>query len=404
MMAGSEREERVMGVINLDHNATTPMDPLVADAVRDASLTLPGNPSSAHALGRAAAAAVSTARGQVAEAFDVTPSQVVFTSGSTEANNLALLGAWEAADAAQDGRSSIVIGGGEHPSVVEAVQYLGARGADVRIAGLNRDGQLDLAELADLIDSTTRLVSVMLANNETGVVNPVGEVASMAHEVGALLHTDATQAPGRIPLSMYDLGADLMSISAHKMHGPRGVGALLIEHQADVARRGPLILPRQHGGGQEARLRPGTTNTPNIVGFGFACARISAQLELMPEVDRLRELLRDQLVQMVPNLRFNGGRAWTLPNTLNVTFTGADAEAVMAGLPLVAASAGSACAAGHPGPSPVLLAMGLSQQEASQSLRFSLGSSTTEQDIMQAASQIAGAVEHVRASVVARAS
>ncbi|MGN9915365.1 cysteine desulfurase family protein [Micromonospora palomenae] len=385
--------------INLDHNATTIIDPRVAQATHEAATTLIGNPSSQHALGQAAAAAIEQARQQAADALGASPREVIFTGGATEANNLALLGLWAANEVAGAPRRTIIVGATEHSAVLEPAKVLADRGVRVLEVAVLRDGRVDLDQLAELIDDDTLLVSIMLANNETGVLHPLDAVVELAHARGALVHTDAAQAPGRIPVDFADLGVDLMSVSGHKMYGPRGVGALLLDRYARVPGGASLLEPLIHGGGQERGLRPGTYNTAGIVGFGTAATLLSEHLTEAANVAARRDRLAAALEARLAGVSVNGARAPRLPNTLNVRFEGADAEAVLAGLPLLACSTGSACSSGTPHPSHVLTSMGLSAAEASECVRLSLAGATSDGEIDAAVDMLIDAVSHVRSSI-----
>ncbi|MSO71348.1 MAG: cysteine desulfurase [Alphaproteobacteria bacterium] len=344
----------------LDCNATTPVRPEVIDAI-SAALVRAGNASSVHAAGRAARAALENARAQVAQLIGAKPSGVIFTSGGTEANHLALSGA---------ARSRILVSSIEHPSVLEAVP-------DAERVAVDGQGviRLDALDAALAGDNRPALVSVMLANNETGVIQPVAAIAEIAHRHGALLHSDIVQAAGRIPVNLGALGADLVTLSAHKLGGPQGVGALILAGEQ-------LLQPMLRGGGQERRRRPGTENLPGIIGFGVAAKSAVA----MPDAARL-EGLRDALelgVQAIaPEAVIHGAGAPRLPNTSMIGLPGAEAAVQVIALDLdgVAVSAGAACSSSRQAPSHVLQAMGLSATIAGEAIRVSLGWTTTEADI-----------------------
>ena len=343
-----------MNLIYLDNNASTRPDPLVIDAVVRTSLELFANPASGHHVpGQRAAEAVELARAEVAALVDASSSAVVFTSGATESDNLAIKGVWSAGRAGDNRRDKVLVGATEHPAVLHAADRLTSLGARVFRVAVDADGRLDLDALDDMLDERTLLVSVMAANSETGTINPLSEVAHRAQAVGALFHTDATQYVGRLPFSMRDLNADLVSISGHKMHGPRGVGALII-------RRGVRIDPEHDGGEHERGRRSGTLNTPGIVGLGVACTLAAGRMADEASVRDLRDRLHRRLADRCGGVTLNGHETERLPNTLNVRFEGADAEAVMARTPSVACSSGSACHSGAQSPSHVLLAMGVS--------------------------------------------
>jgi cysteine desulfurase len=373
-------------LIYLDNNASTALAPAVRAAMTP-WLDHTGNAASSHAAGQAADRAISCAREQVADLLTAAPREIVFTSGATEANNLAIRGL-----TTHSPRRTLVCGATEHPSVLEPMRALERDGYTLRIAPVDEEGLLRLDALAELVDDDTMLVSVMAANNETGVVSPIREAADLAHAAGALLHTDATQLAGWGPLSVDTLGADLLSLSAHKMHGPQGVGALFI-------RRGLRLTPLLHGGGHERGVRSGTPNTMGIVGLGAAAAAAAACTDAdRAQVRRRRDLLAALLDELAGPVRLNGHATQRLPGTLNVTFPGVDADLVMAGAPTVAVATGSACSSGHPGPSHVLGVMGIDPALAAASLRFGLSRYTSDSEVHEAAERIATAVQHARAS------
>jgi cysteine desulfurase len=372
----------------LDNNASTAPLSEVLTAVTEGMSTW-GNPASAHDAGRLAAEQIERARESVSGLVGARPGQVVFTSGATEANNLALRGLWEASRMTVPERTQIVVGATEHPAVLEVADWLAKAGAEVVIVPVDRSGLIDLNVLEDAVSDKTLLVSVMAANNETGVVAPVNAVVQIAHAVGAYVHSDATQMVGRLPLSFVDLELDLLSLSGHKMHGPKGVGALIASRRAPIA---PQVL----GGGHERGIRSGTLNTPGIVGLGVAAELADASPATSAEVEALRDRLVARLAEALGDVEVNGAAAPRLPNTANLQFAGAEAEAVMANMPEVACSSGSACSSAIPRPSHVLLAMGLTHEEASQSLRFSLSRFTTAGEVDEAVARTSAAVENVR--------
>lgn len=373
----------------LDSNASTAPLPEVITAVADAMEGAWGNPASAHRSGRSALDRVEDARGLVADLVGARPSQVVFTSGATEANNLALSGLWEASRATTPERTQIIVGATEHPAVLEVADLLSKTGADVVTLPVTSAGLVDLDVLADTVNDRTLLVSVMAANNETGVIAPMGTIVEIAHAAGAYAHSDATQLVGRLPVSFGDLELDLMSLSGHKMHGPKGVGALV------TSRRTP-IAPQVLGGGHERGLRSGTLNTPGIAGLGVAAKLADVTPATIAGVGALRDRLVAGLVATVGDVEVNGADAPRLPNTANVRFAHAEAEAVMANMPDVACSSGSACSSAIPRPSQVLLAMGLTPTAASESLRFSLSRFTTPEEVDEAVARTSEAVGNVR--------
>ena len=379
-----------MSEVYLDYNGSAPLDPRVAEVMLPILTEGVGNASAAHQFGRRQAAAISVAREEVAELVGGRPSDVVFTAGATEANNLVLRGVVEAADGH---RSRILVSAVEHASVSEAARWLNEQGlAKLDVIPVAAGGFVDPDAVEALLGPDVLLVSVMAANSETGILNPVGEIAEGVHAAGALFHCDATQMVGRLPFDLERVGADFVSLSGHKICGPGGVGAL-------VGTRASLryLRPNIHGGGHERGLRSGSLNVAGIVGLG-AAARFAAE-ERESERRRVADL-RDRFVAALkarlPGVQDNGDVTRRLPNTANVRFAGADAEAVLANMHPVAASAGSACSSGSIEPSPVLLAMGFSRDAAFESVRFSLGRFTAEREIGAAAESVVTAVEYVR--------
>lgn len=373
-----------MTVIYFDNNASTALDDRVLDAMLPA-LRHTGNASSWHELGRWARATVEQARAQVATFVGASPAEVTFTSGATEANNLAIKGVALAAGR----RRRVVCAATEHPSVLQPVLALGRAGFDVQVIPVDRHGVICLDELQAAITDDTCLVTVMAANNETGVLAPLPVIAAMAHARGSLLHTDATQLGPWGRVDLHELGADLLSLSSHKMHGPQGAGAL-------IAARGTPLEPLLHGGGHERGVRSGTLNTAGVVGFGTAC-RLAADLGpgAAGEAGRLRDLLERLLTAAAPTV-VNGVGAPRLPGTLNIAFPGTEADAVMVGAPSVAMATGSACSTGVPGPSHVLTAMGLGPDLAGASLRFGVSRQTTSTEVEAAAAAVVVSVDRVR--------
>jgi cysteine desulfurase len=376
-----------MDRIYLDHNATTPLDPRVFAAMRPWLEGGFGNASSLHFFGQRARAAVEDARGQVAALVGASPSEIVFTSGGTESDNLALRGAMAEAGAS---RPKVVVTAIEHPAVLNTAKALGAEGFAVEVARVTPEGRLDLEDLRARLDGETALLSVMLANNETGVLQPVREAAALARERGALVHCDAVQAAGKVAVDVSALDCDLLSLSAHKIYGPQGVGALYV-------RRGTSMKALLRGGSQERNRRAGTENVAGAAGFGRAAELARAELGSEPaRLAALRERLEARLLAL-PGARRNGGGS-RVANTTNVSFDGADAEALVVALDLsgIAVSTGAACAAGAAEPSHVLLAMGLSPERVEASLRFSLGRATSEVAIDHAAATVAEALRAQR--------
>ncbi|GMV41458.1 MAG: cysteine desulfurase [Myxococcales bacterium] len=375
--------------IYLDHNATTPVDPQVIDAIARCLRETSGNASSVHEDGRAARALVDEARAAVAALIGAQPADLVFTSCATEANNAALRGMVEWLRRAH-GDAMVLTTPVEHPSVLGPVAWLASHGVEVRTAPVDSLGRLDPDAVTRLLTpGRPTVVSVMLANNETGNVYPVGDIAGAAHEAGAIVHVDAVQAAGKLPLDVATLGADLLTLSAHKLHGPKGVGALWVRRGLKPA---PLLL----GGHQERGRRGGTENVPGIVGFGVA-ARVAARAAAEPaRIAALRDRLWRGLEAM--GAHRNGDPERCLPNTLNVSVDGTEGEVVLASLDLagVSVSSGSACTAGSLEPSHVLLAMGLSRERARAAVRFSLGRGTTAEEIDRVLSLLPDIVARTR--------
>lgn len=371
--------------VYLDHQASTPCDPKVIEAMMPFLVYEAGNPSSTHRSGTRAQMALNRAREQVAEALNCFSEEVFFTSGATESNNLAILGC-----AAVEGRRfGLVTTPIEHKSVLGPCKALSERGYKLAICPVRVDGQIDLGALSDLLDSNVRLVSVQLANNEIGTIQPVREVGQLAHRVGALFHVDAAQAFGKISVDVDDLEVDLLSVSAHKCYGPKGVGALYVRGGAGSGRIDPVFS----GGGQEGGLRPGTENVPAIVGFGEAtriCMERMADESL--ECASLRNRLEELILDRVKGVTRNGALSRRLPGACSLTFAEADAEAIIANAPEISISTSSACNSGSLEPSYVLRAIGLSREQAYRTIRCGVGRFTTPQEIEYAGMRIAEVV------------
>ena len=380
-----------MHEVYLDYNGSAPLDPRVTEAMIPTLESGVGNASSVHRYGQRQAAAVDYARERVASLVGASPSGVIFCAGATEANNLALIGLAEGAPAE---RTRIVISAVEHASVREPAQWLHEQGkTKVDVVGVTHGGFVDLDELDSLLSPDVLAVSVMAANSETGVLNPIDEVAERAANAGAVFHCDATQLVGRLPLSLGGTAIDFISMSSHKICGPGGVGAL-VGTRNSLARLRPVI----HGGGHERGLRSGSLNVAGIVGLGTAAELVARERDAeSARVEGLRDRLIDGLKTQLSGVQENGDPTKRLPNTASVRFEGADSEAVVFNMDPVAISTGSACSSGSIEPSHVLLAMGLSRDEAFESVRFSLGRFTTEEEIDIAVQQASKAVEFVRA-------
>ena len=387
------RANRATTPIYLDYQATTPADPRVVDAMLPWFTERPGNPHSAeHALGWEAAEAVDAARDAVAAVIGAKGRDIVFTSGATESNNLAIKGAVRHRRAAE-GRDRVITVATEHSCVLESVARLEREGVEVVRLPVDGDGLMDPAALAETLDERTALVSVMAANNEIGVLQPLSEIARRARAAGAWVHTDAAQAFGKIPLDVDAMGIDLMSISGHKIYGPKGVGALYLR------RRKPKVqlVPLMDGGGQERGLRSGTVPTPLAVGLGKA-AEIAGR-EYADEAKRLRglrERLLERLRAEIDGLHLNGARDARLPGNLNVTIPGIESQELMAGLDGLAVSSGSACSSGQPGASHVLQALGLDPATVAASIRIGLGRFTTGEEVTAAGDMLVDAASRLR--------
>ncbi len=373
--------------VYLDHNATTPLDPRALEAMLPFLREDYGNPSSLHRFGQRTRAAVEQARAEVGALVGADPAEIVFTASGTEADNMALRGA---AARAKPPRSAVVCSAIEHHAVLNTARALRDEGRPVAIARVGADGVLDLDDLAAKVDEATVVVSVMLANNETGVLQPVAQAARIARARGALVHCDAVQAAAKVPIDVKSLDVDLLTVSAHKIYGPKGVGCLFV-------RRGTPMAPLVRGGAQERNRRAGTENVPGIVGFGAAAAVAREALEAdAVAVASLRDRLETRLLA-IPGARRNGDGP-RVPNTTNVSFDAVDAEALLVALDLegVAVSTGAACAAGGVEPSHVLRAMGQPPERVQSSLRLSLGRGTTQEDVDHAADVIRDVVSRMR--------
>ena len=380
--------------VYLDYNATTPVAPAVLEAMLPFLGDDFGNAGSVHTPGQRARAAVDSARESVAALIGAKPSEIVFTSGGTEADNLALFGSLAAS---AKPRKHVITTAIEHHAILHSCEELERQGIDVTIVPVSQSdasrGVVDLEDIRRALRPETILISVMHANNELGVIQPVEEIGRIAAEAGVRFHCDAVQSAGKVPLDVDRLGVDLLSISAHKFCGPKGVGALYV-------RSGTPLAPRFFGGHAERDRRPGTENVPGIVGIGKA-AELARNLlgEDSQRIGDLRDRLESALLESVPNARVNGDRAHRVPNTTNMSFPGAGGEALLISLDLqgIACSTGAACSSGSTEPSHVLLAAGLTRDDARSSLRFSLGRPTTPVEIDYAISVIPSVVARIRA-------
>ena len=374
------------GPIYLDYNATTPVDPTVAEAMLPYLAIHFGNPSSTHAYGHAAHKAVDTARKQVASLLGCSSSEITFTGGGSESDNLAIRGV---ALARQHLGNHIITQVTEHPAVLNTCRALERlHGFRVTYLPVNENGQISPAQVETAMDDKTVLVTVMHANNETGTLQAIAQIAEIAHRRGVLVHSDASQSVGKIPVLVDELGVDMLTMAGHKVYAPKGIGALYIRH-------GIQLEPVIYGGGQEAGLRAGTENVAYIVALGTACALAQEQLpESVINFQRLRDHFHRQLEEYVPSRVFlNGHMTERLPNTLNVSIEGVVGEEVLAATPDIASSTGSACHEGSTDPSPVLMAMGKSRERALGALRLTLGRWTTVDEVERAARLLARSID-----------
>ena len=383
--------------VYLDHAATTPMLPAAVEAVTSQLVTT-GNPSSLHASGRHARRVVEESRETIARALNCRPGEVVFTSGGTESDNLALKGLFWARRAQDPARRRILVTSVEHHAVLDPLDWLEEHeGASLELLPVDRAGRLDLAALRESIErdpASVSLISVMWANNEVGTLQPVVEVVAVAAEHGIPVHTDAVQAVGSVPVDFAGSGVDALTLTGHKVGGPYGVGALVIRREVEVT---PLV----HGGGQERDIRSGTIDPPAIAGFAAAVElAVKRQAEHADRVSALRDDLVRRVQEVVPDARLNGDPDGKLPGNAHLTFPGCEGDSLLMLLDArgIECSTGSACSAGVPQPSHVLLAMGASDEEARSSLRFSLGHTSTQEDVDALVEAIGPVVERARAA------
>ncbi|MCA9114095.1 MAG: cysteine desulfurase [Planctomycetaceae bacterium] len=376
--------------VYLDNHATTRVDPRVLQEMLPYFCEEYGNPASiSHSYGTRAAEAVEQARQQVADCVGASPREVIFTSGATEASNLALRGVLQAAGAG----AGLVTDAAEHRAVLDPARKLKRQGFHLTVLPVDATGRLDPAQVATAITSETTLVSVILASNEVGTLNDLAAIGAICRERGVLLHTDAVQAVGTVPIDFRSLPVDLLSLSAHKFYGPKGTGALIVRRD-----RGRIRLVSQiDGGGHEQQLRSGTLAVPLIVGFGAACQLVQAEREAdAARLGSLRDDLWRRLQQELDGLWLNGHPEYRLPGNLNVSFEGVDGDALLAGLKRIAVSSGSACTSHNPEPSHVLRAMGRSDTLTRASLRFGIGRFNTPAEIELAAAEVVETVRRLR--------
>ncbi len=365
--------------VYMDYNATTPIHPEVQKELIS-SMELFGNPSSMHGFGREAHAKIDLARKRCAALIGADQEEIIFTAGGSESNNtvLKLLGCGESCCCGYfGGRNEIITSAIEHPSILETARALRARGVAVHEIGVDSTGKLDMEDFAAKLGEKTALVSIMYANNEIGTIQDIEKITRMAHEKGALMHTDAVQAVGKVRFNVHDIGVDFLSFSGHKLYAPKGVGVLYVKSGSPYC---SLI----HGGHQEGGRRAGTLNNLGIMGLGKAAELAMRDMEVeIPRLERLRDRLREGIAARVPDIRVNGHPTDTLPGTLNVSFLGAEGESILLYLDMegIAVSTGSACATGSLEPSHVIMATGIGAELAHGSIRFSLGFGTTDEDV-----------------------
>ena len=376
--------------IYLDHSATTPVDLEVANLMMTYYTEKYGNPSSVHGFGREAKQGLEEARRQVAELIGATPQEITFTSGGTEADNLAILGT---AQAMRKKGKHLITSAIEHHAVLETCEYLEKNGYELTIIPVDSEGIVSVEDIRKAVRSDTILISVMHANNEVGAIQPIAEIGNLAKELGITFHVDAVQSLGKIPINVKEMNIDLLTVSSHKIYGPKGVGALYI-------RKGVRIVPLVHGGSQEKKRRSGTENTPGIIGFGKACELIGKRMGKEAELQtKLRDQLMNGILDRIEYVKVNGPLGEKrLPNNVNVSIRFVEGESLLLSLDMlgIAASSGSACTSGSLDPSHVLLAMGLIHEIAHGSLRFSLGHQNTEEEIDYVLEQLPKIVDRLR--------
>jgi len=375
-------------MIYLDNNATTPVDPEVSDAILSSLKRDIGNPSSSHGPGRKARAVIDHVRGQISAVLGCDSEELFFTSGGTESNNLALVGAARSFSGGHIITSCI-----EHPSVINTCRYLESRGFRVTYAPVDRSGMVSAGAIENSLEADTVLVSVMHANNETGVMQPIEAIAAVTKRHGVAFHVDAAQSIGKLPFSLRDLPVDLLTVVSHKFYGPKGIGALF-------CRKGTKVQPIMFGASHESGMRPGTENVAGIVGLGKACELAERDMEFrVTHTTGLRDLLLRKLTAALPGTLLNGHETKRLPNTLNLQIPGIQGNELVSRLAGgIAFSTGSACHAGRPIPSAVLISMGLTDKEALSSVRISIGKDNTEEEMEEAGDGIAAAVRELRVS------
>ena len=374
-------------MIYLDHAATTPVRPEVFDAMRPYFLERFGNPSSLHSYGLDARVGVERARQQIASAIGADPQEIIFTSGGTESDNLALRGVLQRGGK----KDHIITSAIEHPAVLETCKFIERLGHEVTYLSVDREGRINPAEVEDAIQENTRLISIMHANNEIGSIQPIAEVGAIAASHRIYMHTDAVQSVGKIPVNVKKLNVQMLSISSHKIYGPKGVGCLYVQ-------KGTKLTPLVFGGGHERGLRSGTENVSGIVGFGEAMRLAIEDFTDNARIQKLRDALIDAVLREIPSTQLNGGRVHRLPNNANFSFSYIEGESLLLRLNAkgIAGSTGSACSSKKLEPSHVLLAIGLSPVDAHGSLRLTLGRETTNADVRYVLEVLPGIVNELR--------
>lgn len=379
-----------MRKVYLDHSATTPVDPEVASLMMTYYTEKYGNPSSIHSFGQEAKQALEEARRQVADFIGAKPEEIIFTSGGTEADNLAIIGATKAY---QKKGKHLITSAVEHHAVLETLEYLAKNGFELTILPVDENGRVSVEDVKKAIRPDTIFMSIMHANNEVGTIQPIAEIGRIARERGVIFHVDAVQSLGKIPVNVDAMNVDMLTISSHKIYGPKGVGALYV-------RKGIRLTPRAHGGGQEKKRRSGTENTPGIIGFGKACELSQERMaEEALRLEKLRDRLLHGITERIDHVKVNGPQgSERLPNNVNVSIQFVEGESLLLSLDMlgIAASSGSACTSGSLDPSHVLLAMGMPHEIAHGSLRFSLGRQNTQEDVDYVLDQLPKIVERLR--------
>ncbi|MDP2983109.1 MAG: aminotransferase class V-fold PLP-dependent enzyme [Candidatus Latescibacter sp.] len=372
-----------------DHNATTPIRPEVLEAMMPFLTGQYGNASSPHALGQAARRALEDSRSRIAALLGAEPDEIVFTGCGTESDNIAITGSLMSSSKEKNGLVTTLV---EHSAVLNTGKMLEKKDLKVVFAGVDSECRLDIDFLRQAVGRETGLVSIMFGNNETGVIQPIREAAETAHAAGALFHTDAVQAAGKIPIHVKEMGIDMLSMSAHKMNAPKGLGLFYI-------RRGIPITPLTYGGHHEHGIRPGTENVAGIVGFARAFELAVREMKTEGEkLSKLRDRMESSIENLIPDVLFNGRKAVRLPGTSNISFLGVDGEALLISMDMegLAVSTGSACTSGEVAPSHVLVAMGVDPRTATSSLRFSMGWGTTDEGVDHILEVLPGIVNRLR--------